>query len=45
MIEIHEKEEHQVQEEEEAAERAAHDKIMSEANLEGVEHLMDDMVT
>lgn len=44
MIELQEREEQQGQEEKLTAERAAHSKLMKEANLDGVESLIDDMV-
>ncbi|EFJ51609.1 hypothetical protein VOLCADRAFT_73327 [Volvox carteri f. nagariensis] len=44
MIELQEREEQQAQEEKLTAEREAHNKLMTQANLEGVETLIDDMV-
>ncbi|GLC37160.1 Dynein regulatory complex subunit 3 [Pleodorina starrii] len=44
MIELQEREEQQAQEEKLTAERDAHNKLMTQANLEGVETLIDDMV-
>jgi hypothetical protein len=44
MIELQEREEQQVQEEKLTAERESHNKLMTQANLEGVETLIDDMV-
>ncbi len=44
MIELQEREEQATQEEKLNAERDAHNKLMGQANLEGVESLIDDMV-
>lgn len=44
MMEIHEKEEHQQAEEQAKKEREEHTALMKDANLIGVETLMDDMV-
>lgn len=44
MIELQEREEQQSQEEKLTAERETHNKLMTHANLEGVETLVDDMV-
>lgn len=43
MIELQEREEQAAQDEKLAGERAAHNKLMGDANLEGVESLADDM--
>ena len=45
MIELQEREEQQSQEEKLNAERESHEKLMKQANLEGVETLIDDMVS
>ena len=44
MIEIQEREEQALVEEKVSAERAAHNVLMTEANLDGVETLGDDLV-
>lgn len=45
MIELQEREEQAAQEEKVGAERSAHHRLLAEANLEGVESLVDDMVS
>jgi hypothetical protein len=45
MIELQEREEQAAVEEKLGAEKATHDELMKEANLDGVESLIDDMVS
>lgn len=44
MIELQEREEQAAAEEKANAEKSVHDKLMREANLDGVESLIEDMV-
>ena len=44
MIELQEREEQAALDEKAATEKAIHDTLMKEANLDGVENLLDDMV-
>lgn len=45
MLELHEREEAAATEQAHAAERAAHGALMAEANLDGIETLLDDMAS